>query len=130
MKFLSWAKDGGPESPVDAFFIIESKRFGSIVLLRFNAGGREAYHSHAFHALTWFISGDMVEQDIDGSYLPYERSVFPKYTPRSKNHRVRAYRTSYAISIRGPWAATWTEDTDEKTVTLTHHRKIVSEKLK
>ena len=24
MKLLKWSKDGGPESPVDAFFIVES----------------------------------------------------------------------------------------------------------
>jgi hypothetical protein len=125
MKLFSWAKDGGPESPVDAFFIIESKRFGSIVLLRFNAGGREAYHTHAFNALTWFITGDMVEQDIDGVLYTYKRSMFPKYTAKTKNHRVRAYRTSYCVSIRGPWASTWTEDTDTHHTVLTHGRQIV-----
>lgn len=125
MRILSRSKDGGPDSTVDGFFLIEIKSLFSIVLLRFNAGGREAFHSHAFHAFTWFITGDMVEQDIDGSYKAYRRSLIPKYTPRSKNHRVRAYRNSWALSIRGPWKSTWTEDTDTHHTVLTHGRKIV-----
>lgn len=130
MKLLSWAKDGGPESPVDAYFIFEIKSLCSIALLRFNPGAREAYHTHAFNALTWLLSGDMVEQDIDGSFRPYRRSLLPKLTLRSKNHRVRARTTSWCLTLRGPWKQTWTEDTETSTVTLTHGRKIVNIKNK
>lgn len=126
MKFLSKTKDGGPESPVDAFFLFEVKSLGSIALLRFNTGNREAYHTHAFHALTWFLSGDIVEQDISGTLKPYKRSIFPKITTRNKNHRVIANCTSWCLTIRGPWKSTWTEDTDKATVTLTHGRKVVN----
>ena len=125
MKFFSRSKDGGPESPVDAFFLFEIKSLGSIALLRFNRGGREAFHTHAFHALTWFISGELVEQDIDGSYHIYRRSLLPKLTRRSKNHRVVAYRDSWCFTVRGPWASTWTEDDETHHTTLTHGRKIV-----
>ena len=110
MRILSLSKDGGPDSPVDGFFLIEIKSMFSIVLLRFNEGGREAFHTHAFNALTWFIAGDLEEEDYDGHFHFYSRSLFPKYTPRSKNHRVWANRTSWAISIRGPWTKSWTED--------------------
>lgn len=125
MKLFKKSKDGGPESPVDGFFLIEIKSLFSVVLLRFNEGGREAFHSHAFNALTWFIVGDMEEEDIDGTFRTYRRSLIPKYTPRSKNHRVWANRTSWAISIRGPWADTWTEDTETHHTVLTHGRKVV-----
>jgi hypothetical protein len=127
MRFLSITKDGGPDSAVDAFFLVEIKSLFSIVLLRFNNGGRETYHSHAFNALTWFIAGDMVEQNYNGSSIKYKRSLLPKYTPRSKNHRVLAYRTSWALSIRGPWKSTWTEDTESHHTVLTHGRKIIKE---
>lgn len=123
MKIFKRSKDGGPESPVDAFFLIESKRLGSIALLRFNQGGREAFHTHAFNAWTWFISGDLVEQDIDGSFRPYTRSIIPKRTSRAKNHRVRAYKTSWCFTIRGPWASTWTETVNGELIVLTHGRK-------
>jgi hypothetical protein len=128
MRILSLSKDGGPDSPVDALFIIEIKSVFSIVLLRFNEGGREAFHTHAFNALTWFLAGDMEEEDYDGRFRIYQRSLIPKYTPRSKNHRVWANRTSWAISIRGPWSKTWTEDDETHHTVLTHGRKVIERK--
>lgn len=130
MKFFKKVKDGGPESPVDAYFLFEIKSLMSVAILKFNKGSREAFHTHAFHALTWFIKGDLVEEDINGEFHIYERGILPKVTRRSKNHRVIALADSWCFTIRGPWSKTWTEDTDEKTTVLTHGRKVVSEKLK
>lgn len=130
MRLFKRAKDGGPDSPVDAYFLFEIKAFASIAILKFTKGGREAFHTHAFNALTWFIKGDMVEQDINGEYYVYKRSLLPKITKRSKNHRVIALQDSWCVTVRGPWSKTWTEDTDEKTTVLTHGRKTISEKLK
>ena len=42
MKILNIAKDGGPESNVTGYWLVESKRFFSIVLLKFDKGSREA----------------------------------------------------------------------------------------
>lgn len=125
MKILKWSKDGGPESPVDAFFVVEIKSLFSVALLRFNEGGREAFHTHAFNAWTWFISGDLVEEDINGEFHIYERNILPKITRRTKNHRVIANKTSWCITVRGPWAKTWTEDTETHHTVLTHGRRIV-----
>lgn len=125
MKFFCWSKDGGPDSPVEAYFLCEIKSFCSIALLKFNRGNRETYHTHAFHALTWFLSGELVEQDIDGSYHIYRRSLFPKLTRRTKNHRVVAYCDSWCFTVRGPWSSTWTEDDDTHHTILTHGRKVV-----
>lgn len=130
MRIFTKAKDGGPNSPVDAYFLIECKKLFSIAILKFNKGAREAYHTHAFDAYTWFICGELLEQDINGSLYLYARSLMPKFTPKNKNHRVIADKTSWCLTIRGPWSDTWTEDTDEKTTTLTHGQKIVSEKMK
>ena len=129
MKLFSISPDGGPESPVRGLFIVEIKSLFSIVILRFATGGREAFHTHAFHALTWFISGSLHEQVLqpDGSIVTrqYRRSFIPKITRRQHNHRVIADRTSWCISIRGPWSRTWTEDTDTHHTILTHGRKII-----
>jgi hypothetical protein len=125
MKFFKRSKDGGPDSPVDAFFIIEIKSLFTIAILRFNCGGREAFHTHAFNALTWFIWGDLVEEDINGEFYIYKRSIFPKITRRSKNHRVYAYSDSWCFTLRGPWSSTWTEDDTKYHTVLTHGRKIV-----
>ena len=125
MKLLKWSKDGGPESPVDAFFIVEIKSLFSVALLRFNKGGREAFHTHAFNAWTWFLWGDLVEEDINGEFHIYERNILPKITRRIKNHRVVANETSWCFTIRGPWEKTWTEDTETHHTVLTHGRRIV-----
>lgn len=57
MRLMSYASDGGINSGVKGLFLIEIKPVFSIVLLRFRKGTREAYHSHAFNAVTWFLKG-------------------------------------------------------------------------
>lgn len=128
MRLWQKAKDGGPKSPVDAFFLIECKWLFSIALLRFNPGTRSEYHSHAFHAWTWFLWGEMYEDQV---FLPclrkYKRGFFPKVTRRDNLHRVKAERTSWCFTIRGPWQDTWIEYNHftGETTTLTHGRKVV-----
>lgn len=123
MRIFQKTKDGGPESPVDAYFLFEIKCLGSIALLKFNKGGREAFHSHAFHALTWFICGDLHEEKLDGTWRQYVRSLIPKFTSRSNTHRVYAKRDSWCLTIRGPWVDYWHEVRQGEKVTLTHGRK-------
>ena len=126
-RFFARAKDGGPDSNVDAYFLVEIKGLFSIALLKFNKGCREDFHSHAFHALTWFIKGNMVEETLDGTLKVYSRSLLPKLTKRLDVHRVRAHKTSWALTLRGPWSKKWFEvdaHTGVKT-TLTHGRKII-----
>jgi hypothetical protein len=129
MKLFKKLKDGGPESPVDGYFVFEIKSVASIVLLKFNKGCRETFHSHAFNALTWFLKGSMIEEDITGATYQYKKSILPKVTKRSKMHRVRSSEDSWAISVRGPWVDTWKEYCEEKQVftTLTNGRKIISQ---
>lgn len=129
MRIFYRGKDGGPESPVTGYWLIEIKSLFSIVLLRFNKGTREAFHSHAFNALTWYLFGDMTEQRIyKNGYIvqkDYKFSLIPKITKRDNLHRVFARKTSWAISVRGPWSNTWQEYKDDKFITLTHGRKII-----
>lgn len=129
MTILAKRKDGGPSSPVDGYFLFEFKNLFSIALLKFNKGGREQFHTHAFNAWTWFLSGDLIEEDVDGSTYKYQRSLLPKKTPREKCHRVKAKRDSWCLTLRGPWSKTWTEyDTDRAVeTTFTHGREIILE---
>jgi len=128
MRVLEKAKDGGPDSPVDAYFLIEIKSLFSIALLKFNKGGRENYHTHAFNALTWFLFGDLIEEDINKETYKYTPSIIPKITKREKNHRVKANVNSWCLTLRGPWIDYWTEDNPKtkETITFTHGRKILS----
>lgn len=129
MRFFFKRKDGGSQSKVMGFWLIEIKSLFSIVLLRFSAGSREAYHSHAFNGLTWFLSGEVVEYHHNGTVKRWRPSLLPKFTPRSCFHKVYGVKTTYALSFRGPWHSTWREyiPAEKKLITLTHGRKIVGE---
>ena len=129
MKFFNKSKDSCPESPVDAYFLFEIKGLCSVALLKFNKGKREQYHTHAFNAWTWFLGGDLTEEDVDGTLLKYARKFKPKFTGRDKNHRVIAKVDSYCFTFRGPWCDYWTETSDDKTkeTCFTHGRIVFYE---
>lgn len=120
--------DGGKESGVIGFCLIEWKVLFSIVLLRFSDGTRENYHSHAFNAITWFLKGKVVEETyLDFTHRRPEQTFIPSFKPkvtkRDKIHRVNSIGTTWAISFRGPWTDTWFEvDKDGYKITLTHGR--------
>lgn len=130
MRVLTKTKDGGPKSPVEAYFLFELKSIGSIALLKFNKGGREEFHTHAFNALTWFICGSLTEEIYSGNKKRYYRSMFPKITLRNHNHRVIANKTSWCLTIRGPWKSSWTEDSHDSTTLFTHNRRVLSVRYK
>jgi hypothetical protein len=128
MKFFSKGKDGGPDSNVTGYFLIEIKPVFSIVILRFEGRSRTNYHTHAFNALTWLISGTMTEIFPDSIWPKlYTRSLLPKITKRNQMHKVNSHGVSWALSIRGPWKKTWKEydPVNSKFITLTHGRKII-----
>lgn len=131
MKFFTKTKDGGPESPVDAYFLFEIKFLGSVALLKFNKGRRESFHTHAFNAWTWFIKGDLEEELFDGTITKYKKRFIPKLTTKDNNHRVKAAEDSWCLTVRGPWEKYWTEDNRETktTTTFTHGRKVVKNTL-
>ena len=131
MKLFTKCKDGGRDSPVDAYVLVEIKGLFSIMFLKFNKGSREAYHTHAFNAWTWFIKGDLQEQRIVGEgdlvLHKYEKTLLPKCTKKDNLHRVVAWKDSWCFTLRGAWDDTWKEylpDTKEY-ITLTHGRKVV-----
>ncbi len=114
--------DGGKGSGVRAFFLIEWKVLFSIGILRFNKGTREAFHSHAFNAFTWWLTGSVIEIKKDGQEKDYKPSIMPKYTSKDNCHKVLAHKNTWALTIRGPWQDTWNEYRDGKLITLTHGR--------
>lgn len=125
MKFFSKGSDGGPESGVTGYWLVEIKPLFSVVLLRFEKGTREAYHSHAFNAWTLWLRGRVLEHDVNlGPPKEFKAGRF-KYTPRSKFHKVEALETTWALSVRGPWAKHWQESRGGEVVTLTHGRKVI-----
>jgi hypothetical protein len=127
MKFFAYEKDGGQESKVWGFFIAEIKSLFSVVLLHFKDGSREAFHSHAFNAVSWVLWGQLNEEQFNGIRRTYKPSLVPVWTPRTNFHMVKSVGNTFVISFRGPWVNFWNEylpDTHQ-IITLTHGRKIV-----
>jgi hypothetical protein len=129
MKLFKKMRDGGPESPVIGYFLIEIKSLFSIVLLHFG-GTREAFHSHAFNALTFWLHGqveEVVKTGVGYQYKTWKAGQI-KHTSRDTMHKVLPTSGAWAISFRGPWAKTWQEylPAENRFVTLTHGRKVVA----
>ena len=135
-RFFYTKPDGGKDSGVTAYFLIEWKIFFSIGILKFNKGSREAYHTHAFNALTWWLKGFVTERKLMASFngkgdlreqyedecKDFKPSLLPKYTSRSNFHKVVAHETTWALTFRGPWLDLWHEFKGKKLITLTHGR--------
>ena len=119
--------DGGPDSGVTGYMLIEWKILFSIGLLHFKEGSREAYHTHAFNAITWWIKGSVTEELVSGRPKDFAPSFKPKITKRSCFHKVIAKVSSWAFTIRGPWKDKWYEFRNNKTqiAILTHGRKVL-----
>lgn len=128
MKFLWNVKDGGPESKVWCWGL-ESKRFGSVLLMLFKEGSREAYHTHAFNAISWILSGALVEQHIDDNFDLRLASFWPVRTRRQTYHKVTGLRDrTWVLSFRGPWVARWSEyvSATRQSLLLTHGRVVIA----
>jgi hypothetical protein len=132
---LHWgSKDGGPESRV-YMYGIECKRIASALVLRFEGGSREAYHSHAFNAISAVLKGRLGEDEIlcdtpglqGNRYRTYGPGWRPILTPRRCCHKVVSIGRTWVLTFRGPWSDTW-QDIDATTMrstTLTHGRRRV-----
>jgi hypothetical protein len=125
--FFTKRKDGGPESKVWGYWLVELKWLFSVALLMFARGSREAFHSHAFNAVSWVLRGQLRERLIDGTEVVYKASWRPVWTPRERLHQVfgEADRT-WVLTFRGPWVLTWIEMSAAGKLRLTHGRRIVS----
>lgn len=128
MRILFKKKDGGPYSKATGYWLIEWKRAFSIVLLRFDRGSRDAFHSHAFNAISWVLSGCLLEQFRDRTWRLHEAGWWPIRTPRETFHKVHGLEPrTWVLSFRGPWVDRWREDLPNRgLVTLTHGRREVT----
>lgn len=128
MKFFRKAKDGGLESSVTGYWLLESKRLGSIVLLRFDGQSREAYHTHAFHCINWVLKGQLWERLLDGRDAVYSAAWRPFFIGRRDFHKVSStVDHTWVLSVRGPWVREWCEylPATKEIVVLTNGRKVV-----
>lgn len=126
MKLFHRSHDGGANSGVTGYWLIEAKSAFSIVLLHFRPGTREAFHEHAFHAITLWIKGRVREHHLDSFETKEFRAGQIKFTPRSCFHKIEALGHAWCLSIRGPWVDRWREQRGDRTVTLTYGRREIA----
>lgn len=129
MKFLRKMKDGGLDSTVTGYWLIEAKGLFSIVLLKFEGKSREAFHTHAFDAISWLLSGSLTETVKLTRRTTYNRYYKPSLKPiktlKNRFHKVSSDGTSWVLSFRGPWDKTWIEESGGETYTLKQGRERV-----
>lgn len=131
MKFFKKLKDGGPESSVIGYFLLEIKSLISVVLLRFEGKSRNAFHTHAFDALSWVLRGSLREElEGSGKVFYYHPCLKPIWTPRERFHKVEPIdlsRPAWVLSFRGPWRKEWKEflPDSNQDVTLSNGRRVV-----
>ncbi len=126
-RFFYKKMDGGSDSGVTGYFLIEWKSVFSIGLLHFKKGSREAFHSHAFNAISFWLKGSVIEEKYNQNIkLPFSASFKPKYTPRSNVHKIIADEDTYCLTFRGPWVDYWSEFKKDKHILLTHNRKVIN----
>ncbi len=134
MKFCFYGKDGGEYSTVSGYWLAEIKRLFSAVLLCFEDGSRDAYHSHAFNCFSWVLNGRLIEHHLDRELVDHhidarveihEASWVPFMTYRDTFHKVVSEGRTWVLSFRGPWAPTWQEylPGEDRAVTLTDGRR-------
>lgn len=116
--------DGGKDSTVTGYWLIENKNLFSIAILVFEDGSRENYHSHAFDAWSWILKGKLKEEHLGkrANWIKPSWRIFK--TGKWVFHKVTSYGRTYAITFRGPWDSEWEEyspKTDER-IGLTHGR--------
>lgn len=136
MKWFFKRKDGGQDSYVTGYWLVEAKKGISVCLLRFDENTRENFHSHAFNCFSWVLTGGLFEQfHTPGAWarVKYHLPSFkPFITRKTDLHRVKSIPgkgTSWVLSFRGPWDNTWYEvDTQNNVVNLTHGRHVVGTK--
>lgn len=125
MRLFEKSHDGGENSGVTGYFLIELKALFSIVLIKFEKGSREAFHNHAFDAITFWLKGSVLEKHLDGRELVWKAGQV-KWTPRECFHKVEVQKTAWALCIRGPWQKQWNEVRKDRFITLENGRKEIS----
>lgn len=103
MKILKYGKDGGPESTVWGYWLIEWKPVFSVALLCFENGSREAYHSHAFDSVSWLLKGQLVEHNLDvlGNDWSQQNVYIPTCIYRRSSQSLPDVKPSTRWLVRG-----------------------------
>jgi len=120
------------EGYILAYVIFEWKPLFSIIVYNWKTILQNRFHSHAFAAYAFLLSGSYTEEVYRHGEIT-ERKVNqwlkPRFLPRNYTHRIlKADPNTYTVVFTGPWIKYWYEwfqDTNTW-VKYTWGRKVVS----
>lgn len=100
--------------------LFECKWLFSVYIHHIATPIQDRFHTHAFNAIVYIAHGGYVDciKDGIGPDKPVRNEKYFagqwRYIPRELNHRLsEAEADTYSILITGPYAALWTEETNE-----------------
>lgn len=96
------------EQSVSELTILEWKKYFSIKLFNFHptTGKQDRFHTHAFNAYSFRISGNYIEEVVDefGVVRELNRSRNRLiYIPANQYHRITRSKGCRTLLITGPW---------------------------
>lgn len=116
-----------------AYTLFESKKHFGIIIYHWKTIRQNRFHSHAFPAYAFLLSGSYTEEVIqDGVIVQREvnNRFKRRYIPRNYIHRIlKAKPQTWTIVFTGKWQPFWYEyfDSTKKWVKYTWGRKKVKE---
>ena len=116
---------------VTRYTLIEIKWLFSIYIHHIATFGQDRFHTHAFNAVVYCLSGSYTDIIKDGIGLNKNTHINKftegswRYIPRSMNHKiVNAENDTISLLLTGPYSNLWTEELDDETFRLLTNGRI------
>lgn len=122
---------------VTRYTLFECKWLCSVYVHHIACDVQDRFHTHAFRAVSFVLSGGYTEVQKAGlgphAPLSHHRFDAPcvRHIPRLLNHKLlRSQPDTFSLLFTGPYADLWTEETDDGTLRLltTGQRELVRAK--
>lgn len=118
------------EGQVTRYTIIEIRSLFSIYIHEIETNCQDRFHTHAFNAIGWTITGGYLEEQLPSMNHTGPAKVVKvsgvRRIPRELNHRLlRALPNTNTILFTGAYSHLWTEEDSEGVKLITTHQRIV-----
>lgn len=96
-----------------AYTVFEHKYLFSIIVYHWKTIKQNRFHSHAFAAIAFLLSGKYVQEVYKNGIIEenvVNQWLSPRLLPRNYTHRIlKADPNTYTIVFTGPWMKYWYE---------------------
>jgi hypothetical protein len=118
------------EGHVKRYTIIEIKSLFSIYIHEIETRCQDRFHTHAFNAVGWTITGGYLEEQLPSINHTCPGKIVKvsgiRRIPRELNHKLlRALPNTHTILFTGAYSHLWTEEDDTEVKLITAHQQIV-----